>query len=51
MKPIELVIVQAVMVNICIRNEETRLLGIDSHICEVQLVLKNFVKVRQVQFI
>ena len=32
---------QAVIVNLCMNSEETRGLGVENHVCELQLVLRD----------
>ena len=39
---------QAVILNLCLDTSETRRLGIDGHICELQLTLEAFAKRAQV---
>ena len=39
------------MLNLCLVDEETRLLGIENHVCEIQLMLQGFLLVDQVRVV
>ncbi len=34
---------QAVVINLCIDNQLTRFLGVENHVCELQLCMRRFV--------